>query len=42
MKHALSTAMAALGLCLILSACSRPQPFGEDIWRGVQHIEQKR
>lgn len=34
-------AAALIGLGLIASACSRPQPFGEDIWRGVKQIQQK-
>lgn len=33
--------LAALALAC-LTACAPRQPPGGDLWRGVQHIEQKR
>lgn len=42
LTHTLLIALAALGLSLVISACARPQPMGEGIWRGVQHIQEKR
>ena len=34
-------ALAALGF-FMLSGCTKPEPFGENVWRGVKQIQQER
>jgi hypothetical protein len=34
-------ALAALGV-FMLSGCTKPEPFGENVWRGYQQIQQER
>ncbi len=36
-----------IALCLVIilgivASCARPQPYGEDIWLGLEHINRQR
>jgi hypothetical protein len=39
LTHAFLAALAALGLCNLISACVPRQPPGGDLWRIVSHNE---
>lgn len=35
-----------IGLCLVIilgivASCARPQPYGEDIWKGLDYINKR-